>query len=381
MTGARFIPAPAGNARPRSMRRPGTAVHPRASGERLLLVGGAVLLAGSSPRQRGTRSCGNGAVPSSRFIPAPAGNAARTLRRLSDIPVHPRASGERLIRLRGSLGLSGSSPRQRGTRLRPAPLLGAGRFIPAPAGNAATRWCSSDPCPVHPRASGERYDETSLPLLFTGSSPRQRGTRAPCRAGRRRRRFIPAPAGNAGCSARWSASRTVHPRASGERDESEGAYATRGGSSPRQRGTLQPGLAGGRCDRFIPAPAGNAGASPGAPIGLPVHPRASGERADKRARDAVIGGSSPRQRGTPFRRVFHFSLRRFIPAPAGNALTRHGLPFGHPVHPRASGERNVPAASLPAVTGSSPRQRGTPPDEYEALSRIRFIPAPAGNAS
>ena len=94
----------------------------------------------------------------------------------------------------------------------------------------------------------------------------------------------------------------VHPRACGERVESEQAGKEATGSSPRLRGT--PGEAGGwwLLLRFIPAPAGNAHLGQAAPIAFSVHPRACGERGSCVLRSV--------------------SIYRFIPAPAGNAKDR-----------------------------------------------------------
>ena len=50
------------------------------------------------------------------------------------------------------------------------------------------------------------------------------------------------------------------------------------GSSPRLRGTLHDPSFRRRLDRFIPAPAGNAGGQVDAKHAIAVHPRACGER-------------------------------------------------------------------------------------------------------
>ena len=51
---------------------------------------------------------------------------------------------------------------------------------------------------------------------------------------------------------------TVHPRACGERAAQANAVTKEGGSSPRLRGTLRLMARLNRTRRFIPAPAGNA---------------------------------------------------------------------------------------------------------------------------
>ncbi len=135
-----------------------------------------------------------------------------------------------------------------------------------------------------------------------------------------------------------------------------------------------------RRSRFIPAPAGNAvrGFLVSGP--MPVHPRACGERTPVAVFGSVSGGSSPRLRGTPLPYPHLDALRRFIPAPAGNAIRRTGPARSGAVHPRACGERRSMPKAVPVLDGSSPRLRGTRDAVHRFAARIRFIPAPAGNA-
>ena len=214
-----------------------------------------------------------------------------------------------------------------------------------------------------------------------GSSPRLRGTQSEQGAARLLKRFIPAPAGNAFLSQRMSSNLAVHPRACGERKCCTSPHCRCSGSSPRLRGTRE--LAAPRDDthRFIPAPAGNAHercalASPAA-----VHPRACGERVNLGVSLLLGGGSSPRLRGTPVHDMSPFSMLRFIPAPAGNAPPASENRLAPPVHPRACGERFWQQRRTTGASGSSPRLRGTRRRLARVSVAIRFIPAPAGNAS
>ena len=133
----RFIPAPAGNAPPAPCRCCSETVHPRACGERPCSPRCGRVDSGSSPRLRGTLQVARSPIIGVRFIPAPAGNASSVRVMNAFIAVHPRACGERNQRVcrRRRYG-DGSSPRLRGTPHRAASRLPAGRFIPAPAGNA-----------------------------------------------------------------------------------------------------------------------------------------------------------------------------------------------------------------------------------------------------
>ena len=197
-------------------------------------------------------------VVSGRFIPAPAGNAVVGVRQGVTDPVHPRACGERAANGRVLNLVNGSSPRLRGTQRAVNFLMTSSRFIPAPAGNAVTPNGSSIRSSVHPRACGERSAYSARRFGTRGSSPRLRGTPQALREWLDGKRFIPAPAGNAVASCTRSTLHSVHPRACGERLTAATRPKRRAGSSPRLRGTLAQELSGNAGCRFIPAPAGNA---------------------------------------------------------------------------------------------------------------------------
>ena len=92
--------------------------------------------------------------------------------------------------------LDGSSPLTRGT-LGKTEYTGTNlRFIPAYAGNSATRSQPVEQCAVHPRLRGELTRKGTVPLDRDGSSPLTRGTRHGSPATLLNPRFIPAYAGN-----------------------------------------------------------------------------------------------------------------------------------------------------------------------------------------
>ncbi len=177
----------------------------------------------------------------------------------------------------------------------------------------------------------------------------------------------------------WRKFSTVHPRACGEHTSTAVLTAVRPGSSPRLRGTLPVRQAYSAHSRFIPAPAGNIPCKPWPNAPRPVHPRACGEHLAGNYGPNTRPGSSPRLRGTSRKGHIFGVSHRFIPAPAGNIVVRGNLEATTSVHPRACGEHLRCISSNSALTGSSPRLRGT----YSALIveayRERFIPAPAGN--
>ena len=378
---ARFIPACAGNARRRRRSGPTSSVHPRVRGERAPGAVGGEGWSGSSPRARGTRVGEVRDEPGDRFIPACAGNARGTGSGSTCRSVHPRVRGERCSAALIRASSCGSSPRARGTRSAGGRHVRARRFIPACAGNARSRACTSRKPPVHPRVRGERCSRWNVATPTAGSSPRARGTRHRPRRPPHRRRFIPACAGNANSSRPAAPRCPVHPRVRGERRADGIPGGVPAGSSPRARGTptRRPGRRS-AC-RFIPACAGNARSRARARPRRPVHPRVRGERAGEPPGPPFRHGSSPRARGTRAAVKLHRVGRRFIPACAGNASKSRCWTSSATVHPRVRGERVTPGLPDLLVFGSSPRARGTRRRRGVARGGGRFIPACAGNAA
>ena len=172
----RFIPACAGNANWRFRARCVGTVHPRMRGERGKCSRCPHVQRGSSPHARGTHLNGTHNPEKLRFIPACAGNAARADGRPGLVSVHPRMRGERWTPPLLMPPSVGSSPHARGTLGRLAGGWLAGRFIPACAGNAARSANWSKLPPVHPRMRGERPPDGHAHSLPVGSSPHARGT-------------------------------------------------------------------------------------------------------------------------------------------------------------------------------------------------------------
>ena len=133
-------------------------VHPRVGGEQSAGARPAARFSGSSPRGRGTGDPAFKATGLYRFIPAWAGNRPRPTSGSPCKPVHPRVGGEQRAPLLNSNGVSGSSPRGRGTARPNQALLRVFRFIPAWAGNSRWRNTSLMHWSVHPRVGGEQLD-------------------------------------------------------------------------------------------------------------------------------------------------------------------------------------------------------------------------------
>ena len=274
-----------------------------------------------------------------RFIPAPAGNTISLPAIDIGASVHPRACGEHAALLIGAILYVGSSPRLRGTHVYLLIDIHLVRFIPAPAGNTP--------------------DQNEKKPPPGGSSPRLRGTPWPRDAASPGGRFIPAPAGNTSWSSIAWYLQTVHPRACGEHRINTMGIARVVGSSPRLRGTPPRPEIGKTPGRFIPAPAGNTNACNCNRKRKSVHPRACGEHVNQEVSQHEVHGSSPRLRGTLVQADDSNSMRRFIPAPAGNTTRSVLIMSLPPVHPRACGEHAPNQEKDLSKVGSSPRLRGT----------------------
>ena len=215
----RFIPAHAGNSIGKPTRGGTTTVHPRACGEQPDTPDIDRRGPGSSPRMRGTGISGLLGLWTPRFIPAHAGNSRGAGSAPRNEAVHPRACGEQIVLCAMVAERSGSSPRMRGTGEHPYQHGGAGRFIPAHAGNRSPSPLPGNGATVHPRACGEQ-----LVVIGMGHSIS---------------RFIPAHAGNSDPAAAVLPSPPVHPRACGEQGSDQMPPSIPIGSSPRMRGTDQ----------------------------------------------------------------------------------------------------------------------------------------------
>ena len=273
---------------------------------------------GSSPRMRGTRGENPKGQLRGRFIPAYAGNTSGCRKNIIPDTVHPRVCGEHFPFSAGSAISSGSSPRMRGTLFLSFHMQSFLRFIPAYAGNTFSRKGKGNVGSVHPRVCGEHPPGSRNPVVNPGSSPRMRGTRQRAPAITVRQRFIPAYAGNTFPGPPAPCCRAVHPRVCGEHDSEHPRSLSASGSSPRMRGTQPCGRLRLRRRRFIPAYAGNTPNAHRNCCLCAVHPRVCGEHVVVGCALFREHGSSPRMRGTRRGRLRSVSRARFIPAYAGN---------------------------------------------------------------
>ena len=232
----RFIPARAGNTRPSHWQRPRRPVHPRSRGKYREGVGAAGAPGGSSPLAREILGQLRRRHRLPRFIPARAGNTSPRRPASPPASAHPRSRGKYADAMQASTGTGGSSPLAREILGAISHDHQHDRFIPARAGNTTAPRPSRCPRPVHPRSRGKYVVRTPLPSRTWGSSPLAReipvdrfrglplGRFIPARAGNTASRapqggssrFIPARAGNTSMTAKARTAKSVHPRSRGK---------------------------------------------------------------------------------------------------------------------------------------------------------------------
>ena len=108
-------------------------------------------------------------------IPACAGEPDKAGYELMETPVYPRVCGGTVISAMHITPLIGLSPRVRGNRRPQLCRLRRRRSIPACAGEPTPSCSRTSIYWVYPRVCGGTYQEARRVLLITGLSPRVRG--------------------------------------------------------------------------------------------------------------------------------------------------------------------------------------------------------------
>ena len=191
-------------------------------------------------------------------------------------------------------------------------------IIPAYAGNTRKTDVKNLIKRDHPRVCGEHHIVGYRRAYWTG--------------------IIPAYAGNTYALPKLRTSPRDHPRVCGEHALHRLRGCHHRGSSPRMRGTLAPCRAVATEFGIIPAYAGNTVCNGWTVKRVWDHPRVCGEHQDDAWCAERVPGSSPRMRGTHHQR--HRKTRRpgIIPAYAGNTMLWIWLPQHKRDHPRVCGE-------------------------------------------
>ena len=195
MLWAGSIPAHAGEPQERSRRRGGNGVYPRPRGGTRPGRHSAFHGRGLSPPTRGNPfgAASNTNMP--RSIPAHAGEPPVFTPIHWRREVYPRPRGG-TVNTSPELPLGqGLSPPTRGNPRAAALAREAGGSIPAHAGEPATPAESRHACRVYPRPRGGTVGLAFAAALQQGLSPPTRGNPAQRQNARRRRRSIPAHAG------------------------------------------------------------------------------------------------------------------------------------------------------------------------------------------
>ena len=172
-------------------------------------------------------------------------------------------------------------------------------------------------------------------------------------------RIIPADAGNTRYHTVMSDQAKDHPRGCGEHTVLKTKALSYKGSSPRMRGTLYRRVRMIQKDRIIPADAGNTFICSFGWVAGWDHPRGCGEHDINTTPFTGAHGSSPRMRGTQASSWFPKPQHWIIPADAGNTHFQRKPRLKDGDHPRGCGEHSWSVNRVLTVTGSSPRMRGT----------------------
>ena len=132
---------------------------------------------------------------------------------------------------------------------------------------------------------------------------------------------------------------------------------------------------------LIPTYAGNTClARPAVPMSG-AHPHVCGEHNEFCANPAAGSGSSPRMRGTRGKYFLSRVLLGLIPTYAGNTSGQRCKAPAARAHPHVCGEHLAPPAPPRALSGSSPRMRGTRTLQGVPGGGYGLIPTYAGNTA
>ena len=154
--------------------------------------------------------------------------------------------------------------------------------------------------------------------------------------------------------------------------------AERPGLSPRVRGNPKPTITSKTNTGSIPACAGEPAAAAAPIAGRSVYPRVCGGTSSEPWACKAVTGLSPRVRGNHIVPPPLRSLRRSIPACAGEPPQPPRRLPRQTVYPRVCGGTTKDTSTLSQAQGLSPRVRGNQLESYHSVVDVRSIPACAG---
>ena len=225
----------------------------------------------------------------------------------------------------------------RGNRRRGRHDTGAGRSIPACAGEPPCPRRTTGSLRVYPRVCGGTRSKPFGSVVTKGLSPRVRGNLAHVDIVLFHHRSIPACAGEPRTHAAAHTRSAVYPRVCGGTRLPVRGSAGPAGLSPRVRGNRP--CAGETTNGYgsIPACAGEPCQSSIAVVGCGVYPRVCGGTRHGLGTPGLGPGLSPRVRGNPGHWLLLFSSRRSIPACAGEPHKTPPPQRDSRVYPRVCG--------------------------------------------
>ena len=231
--------------------------------------------------------------------------------------VYPRVCGGTATTGRPVVESGGLSPRVRGNRIGKPRGAPSGRSIPACAGEPFAGFLVCTPWRVYPRVCGGTMQGVIAVVQVVGLSPRVRGNLRRPHSRWLCPRSIPACAGEPLKIEHHQHLSTVYPRVCGGTVSNRGFEQLYLGLSPRVRGNLYRTFCAVRKARSIPACAGEPLTVCRKSKSMPVYPRVCGGTSALTGQGTEDVGLSPRVRGNHGYAVHERSVRRSIPACAG----------------------------------------------------------------
>ena len=146
--------------------------HPHAYGDKLFALKSSILPMGSSPRVWGQVSAAFCVAVNHGIIPTRMGTSRLSPFGAEGSEDHPHAYGDKLVLIYGISLIAGSSPRVWG-QVDPSSLASNnGRIIPTRMGTSYIRYGIKLGKQDHPHAYGDKFTSVKVCFLLGGSSPR-----------------------------------------------------------------------------------------------------------------------------------------------------------------------------------------------------------------
>ena len=313
---------------------------------------------GLSPRVRGNRHVSASASSGARSIPACAGEPPARFRAGRQDEVYPRVCGGTTALSSALPRLRGLSPRVRGNHCGKRQRCAAQRSIPACAGEPPGSSTPGGTPRVYPRVCGGTEYAAGTINSKVGLSPRVRGNLPAMSRLCSLCRSIPACAGEPWIVRIVTEASSVYPRVCGGTEYAAGTINSKVGLSPRVRGNRRASPQSVLATRSIPACAGEPYRIRLVQVQLGVYPRVCGGTGPIGPPSNGVRGLSPRVRGNPLDSRLERIHARSIPACAGEPGPANDCRAMCRVYPRVCGGTGGCGCLVRRLVGLSPRVRG-----------------------